>query len=135
MSALIAALWITMTPSATDPAVAELLARFDALPDLTEIARTRRAGDVYAERRRLEADYRAQGRSFRVSEPYRSPPSPCSTGAHRVPRVRHRLVDAGRTPAVEAEVWEEELHEARAHGGLLPGAVKALLSGLPARGR
>lgn len=104
----------------------ELLAIFDALPDLLQQAHdTRDTRDVYEVLRELEAEHVASGRAYVRSMPFRSPPTQCSTGEHQVASVEHRVI----VPVLrqEAKLSARALHETREHRQPLPGDVIALL--------
>jgi hypothetical protein len=104
-----------------------LLARYDRLPDLREIARAS-GKDLYTEQERLAREHDALKKPYRLTMPYRNPGGPCKSGAHTVAMMKHTLVNPAHNERVE--LWEMEMHEAREHGAALPPAAAAWLARL-----
>lgn len=98
-----------------------LLAAFDALPDLTALARARSPAGAHALEKRLARDFR---RPHKVWDAYRNPPAPCSTGEHRVPAIHYELAGAR---GAGIELSRRQLHEVRVHGARFPPEVAAFL--------
>lgn len=123
------------------PTDQELVQRLRRLPNLLELARAREDAarperDVYVIQAELAEELSAQKRPYVRAMPYRSPPRPCSTGAHPIPRVELTVVNpAGprrllrRTTEMTFE--EAHLHEVEFHGAALTEQERTYLEALP----
>ena len=100
----------------------ELLAVYDALPDLLELAneRSKSTGDnSYKIQDALRDEFYAQAKAFRWSMPYRSL-FECFQCGQMTTQIKHALVNPSMreiNPALHAvDITEEEIHGIREHG-------------------
>ncbi len=107
---LLATLPVPPAIPAGAPSDAALVAHLRTLPDVTRTA--------------IRADEKVLVRT----NVYRTMPSPCSTGAHRVPHVDVEVEDRSDPQRPRALLLrEDELHEVELHGRPLPVEVRAFL--------
>jgi hypothetical protein len=114
----------------------ELLATYDALPCLLDIA-TKQAeisgGYVYDIQDDLREEYRAAGKPFRWSMPFRSIFS-CRYCGHGETQVKHILEnplmkDVDPT-LFTVELSEEDIHEIREHGVVFTAIIQKFLANI-----
>jgi hypothetical protein len=96
---------------------------YDSLPDLLKMAweqKKQPGNDVYATQDALREEFREKGEAFRWSMPYRHL-FQCSNCGYMGTAVYHELenpkIKNKESPLHLVKLWEEEVHQAREHGG------------------
>jgi len=131
----------TMTVAAENPDTKPLVQKIHRLADLRALAQKQldtqnSARDVYTIQNELAASYARQGLPYLWSMPTRSPPSPCSTREHTVPRIKLKIVfphSHHQSPGDGEELvfWALDLHEIEVHGRALTSEQLSFLTRLP----
>lgn len=105
-----------------------LLKKWESIPDLLQIAREQaKGGDAYALQSRLEAEYSAGKKLFRITTVFRHMDE-CATKEHRFAATTLFVVN----PKGESvEMTGVDLHEVEVHHGAFPPEIAAFLRNLP----
>jgi hypothetical protein len=110
------------------PEVQPLLKQLAALPDLLFLARDQaKGGDAYALQKKLEREYRAAKKPFKITVVYRHLER-CSTKEHQFGAAEILIVNP-KGDSVKLDGMAR--HESEAHGAAFPAAVAAFLRNLP----
>lgn len=107
----------------------DLLARFDALPDLLRLAKheAENGGDTYAMQVQLLTAWRRAHQNCRTAMPYRHM-FRCAVCGHTAPEIGYKIhIFTARKRERRLEIKESDVHAIREHGAEFPDELAAAL--------